>query len=282
MNRAPITDEQYAFVDEFVETLKRATELVRNAEADANIDDFMDYQLAWCVALGVLAVDTFASMVALFKSDKVRSAWMMTRILIDCHVRLRYYIVQAQSVKQQFEKTNRKHPKNYLRKCHAYVDWNNALSKQYKIMQQRPLDLRDMPPKEREVLEKALSREHEAYQRNIKHMVEVVAEDEEESDWFYTSHLLMSGYMHGDQIVLNDLVGTSGNKISRIHWETVNLTAVHALAEAVLHMLGILESFKLVNGWAYGLQWAWGKSAPVFSQSFEAYRKQQRATWETT
>lgn len=281
MNRAPITPAQYAFADDFIQTFKAAINYVHQAELEPELDDFKDYQLSWCVALGVLAVDTFGSIIELFKADRVRTAWMMTRILIDCHVRLRYYILQTQDAKAKFDRTNRKHPKNYLKKSHAYVDWNNAQSKQYKIMQQRPLDLSDMPPKERAALEKALSKQYDAYQRNIKHMVEVVAADEEEGDWFYTSHLLMSGYMHGDQIALNDLIATSDNKVSAIHWETANLTAVHSLAEAVLHMLRIMESFKLVTGWVYGLEWAWRTCSPMFVQSFEAYRRQQRAVWDT-
>jgi hypothetical protein len=49
----------------------------------------------WAAHLGGLAADVFEALVVLLDAGKTRAAYVLSRALIDQHVRLRYYVVQA-------------------------------------------------------------------------------------------------------------------------------------------------------------------------------------------
>src|SRR5581483_12160295 len=61
-------------------------------------DDATRALTRWAAALSVLALDVYESLVVLLREGKHRAAFMLARTLIDAHVRLRYYVVQARAV----------------------------------------------------------------------------------------------------------------------------------------------------------------------------------------
>jgi len=186
-------------------------------------DDFETYLVAWAIVLGVLAVDSFRAILTLLRDNQVRASYMLSRTLIDYHVRLRYYVKDARPIMDEWRKAkNAKILNNQIARIAAYQDFNNALTKTLAIFKQgRPLDLSKERPENRDAFEKAMEEAEMTYSRNVKYMCEQTAENKEIEGWMYTTHLLQSGYMHGDQTTRIEILEENPDGSGQIiHWDS--------------------------------------------------------------
>jgi len=220
----------------------------------APADAFDDYLSSWVASLGVLSHDTLVSLIDLLRLPRVRAAYMLQRPLMDYHLRLRYYVIQARPAREQWIANNRRSVKNYLAKCDAYKDWLNAEDKLYDIVAKRGLNiagLEALTETDRRSILKKLNKEKTILTRRISHMCEVAAADKLGS--LYLENQILSGHLHGDQITQIETI--RGGDITKgtlsVYWESERLKPYLILANAYVYAHGFLESIEMIRGWAY-------------------------------
>ena len=260
---------QFEFATWYEAIFKEALEHVVGAK---NADLFEEYLSARAVGLGVVALDNLSGIIVLLKANKLRSAYMLSRSLIDYHIRLRYYVLQSLEPKNRWQQSNSRSIYNFLKQCKAYIDWQNAQEKTFSILKDRPLDLEHLQSRGRDKFLAQLERDHEVHSREFHHMLEVAEPEDEMRRFLRSTWLFQSGYMHGDQIMLAEVLEKADNEIV-VHWDSKGVSPIHTLGEAIFYCQQILESVKLIKCWAFGLQVAWERSADVFIEPLERARR---------
>jgi hypothetical protein len=248
-DRDPITDDEFAFMDDFAERFKRAIEHVISSPPS---DDFDDYLSSWAVSLGVLAHDVLRSLIALLKLRHVRTPYMLGRPLLDYHLRLRYYIIQAKEPREKWISKGKRKTKNYLAQCHAYQDWKNSEDKIYDIAKkQGAKGLERLPDRERRKIQAKLDKEKKILTRRISYICEQTAN--EMLGNLYLENQILSAHLHGDQITLIETsrAGDIAKGTLSVYWESERLKPYLVLANAFVYCHEIMVSIEMIKGWCY-------------------------------
>lgn len=250
IDRAPITEDQFAFMEEFTASFQRAIEHVLWNPPKDQFDDMLS---DWAIHLGILAHDVLGSLIALLRLGRVRSAYMLQRPLLDYHLRLRYYVKQSEEPKKKWIAKGRRSLKNYLQQCHAYKDWRNAEDKVYDVIAKRGPSIRgldELPDDLKQSVTKKLTKKKEILTRRTWEMCKA-AEDPTYGS-FYLENQVLSAHLHGDQMAIIDTMrrdGPSGDL--RLRWETESLKAYPILGNAYIYCYEFLCSIEMFRGWSY-------------------------------
>jgi len=254
-----ITDEMYGHAAEFADDFRVNFAILQSDAAETD-DEFLGCLENWCVVLGVLAVDTFESVVELLHANKLRAAAMLTRALIDYSVRLRYYILQAEKYRAVLKRRPTIPHEHIGRKIEAWRDWNNADAKMKGILEHYPryaipAEVAAQLQQEQQVRE---IRHQQDFWKMLKYAAPSLAVSLTAEDYLGLTRavwLTSSAYLHGDQAVITDVVRYPDPTIHLLSPAVLPRTA---LAQAVTQMQEIMTSFGLVRGWNYGgQQWRW-------------------------
>lgn len=262
--RGPVTQAQLDFADWFSVQFKAAIEHLIAGDAK---DEFEEYLVIWAVNLGVLALDVFEAVVLLLKANKERSAYIVSRALLDYHIRLRYYVIEAEAVRSEFLATNRKHPKNYLQKMQAYQDYTNTEDKLFAIIKGRDRhEWGDISEKEQQRILRKMEKVGNIHSRRVHEMLKT-AEPKSVGD-YYSHHQFQSGYLHGDQITFVDTIksGTVAEKNIEVNWESQRLSGHITLGDSFLWCYEMLTSIEMFRGWAYAKDAAFQKAYFAFQR----------------
>lgn len=263
-----LTEEQFSFADEYAERFRQAVDYM----VDRNPEDQFDNILScWAIALGTLAYDVYKSIILLLRNGQDRTAWMLARSSVEYHVRLRYYIKQAADPWERWKSSNRKSPLNGLRQTKAYQDWDNAFDKSHAILRNRPLDLSRFPDDVRSQFIQLLEGEKTTLSQNTKHMMDAVFDNETVRLDLYAAHLFRSAYLHGDQIIIIDVIEGKDGKVV-VPWGTSGASPLHTFTEVFYCMQEMLVSMKMLAGWVLWHQASQERflelAAPVFEEVF--------------
>jgi len=245
----PITDDEFAFMDDFAENFKGAIEHVISNRPK---DDFDDYLSSWAVNLGVLAHDILCSCIALLKLNRVRAAYMLQRPLLDYHLRLRYYVIQSTESRNKWLAKGRRSSKNYLAQCHAYQDWRNAEDKIYDIIRKQGAKaLENIPEHERRKTQAKLRKNRKVLTRRISHMCEVTSNETLGS--LYLENQILSAHLHGDQVTIIDTIreGDIAKGTLSVFWQSERFKPYIILANAFAYCHEIMVSIEMIRGWCY-------------------------------
>jgi hypothetical protein len=192
----------------------------------------------WAAALGVLALDVYESLVVLLREGKHRAAFMLARTLIDAHVRLRYYVVQARAVEMKPDEMDA------VRDWAAERDLTGALrlyepDEWADEEQQRIIELfgGDEPARRRAFLE-------------MCDYLEKTEEKENEYRWARAAWLAEGALVRGDRAVAGDLID-AGPPLA-VHRSSPTATGRALLFEATWYLLDVMDSIGMVRGWAFG------------------------------
>jgi hypothetical protein len=244
-----ITPEMLRFADEFSRDFWNNVELLMK---DGPSNELEVYLRGWCVVLATLALDDFNSMVVLLKSNCLRAAFMLGRPIIDYHVRLRYYILQAQPSIAKFG-AGKSSLKNLKKKMHAARDWENSEKKLQVELNTYKYDV--LPDDVKAQIQAELEKSSETHSQNFRYMIGIVYPDKKSVDFrhTYSSWLMQSMFLHGDQAVISDVIRENDANVKEVFVQSPAVIPRTVLGEAALHMLHILDSFAMVRGWSYGL-----------------------------
>ncbi|MFY9665819.1 MAG: hypothetical protein WAK19_15355 [Candidatus Cybelea sp.] len=245
----PITDDEFAFMEDFAERFKRSIEHVISNLPE---DDFDDYLSSWAVNLGVLAYDVLSSCITLLKLNHIRAAYMLQRPLLDYHLRLRYYIIQSKEPRQKWITKGKRNTKNYLAQCHAYKDWKNAEDKIYDIMKKQGASaLARIPENERRKTQAKLQKNRKVLARRISHMCEVTANETLGS--LYLENQILSAHLHGDQVTIIDTIrgGDIAKGTLSVFWHSEGFKPYIILANLFAYGYEIMVSIEMIRGWCY-------------------------------
>lgn len=258
-----ITEKQFKFAAEFLDVFKSSIE---NLAANKPEDTFDEYLSIWAVNLGVLAHDVFRSVTLLLKQGEVRTAYMLSRPLLDYHIRLRYYVIQSREPKEKWIANNRRSIKNYLKRTDAYKDWNNAREKIFSILAKRSQqEWGDIASDDRARIEATLKAEKEVFSRRIDYMLEI-AQPEKRGD-YYSHHQLQSAFLHGDQVTAVNTMEkqtVDGEETLELHWNDKKFSPRITLGDSYLWCYEILASIEMFRGWAYGKDYSFRQAYFAF------------------
>jgi hypothetical protein len=189
----------------------------------------------WAAYVSTLALEVFDAIVVLLNAGKTRAAFILARSLIDYHVRLRYYVVQAREVEHVPEKMA------------AVRDWSSTeLESTLPLYEpdewpdegmQRIFDTlgADSPPRKRAFIDMcAYLEEHE--------------KKENEYRWAQAAWLVEGTLARGERAVAADVL----NGASAVHRESPTATSRSVLFEAMWYVLDIVDTIGMIRGWAFG------------------------------
>lgn len=262
--RGQVAQAQLEFADWFAGVFKSAIEHVISGDAK---DEFGEYLVVWAVNLGVLALDVFESVVLLLKANKGRSAYMVSRALLDYHIRLRYYVVEGLKVREKWIAKKRKHIKNYLQQMQAYQDYHNTEDKLFAIIKGRNTQTwGDISEDDKERIIEKLKAENKIHSRRVYEMLKTAA-PKSVGD-YYAHHQFQSGYLHGDQITLVDTIksGTVVDHNLQVNWDSQRLSTHITLGDSYLWCYEMLKSVEMFQGWAYGKDASFTRAYFAFQQ----------------
>lgn len=191
---------------------------------------------------------------------------MLSRALLDYHIRLRYYIVEGFALRDEWIAKRHKRIKNYLQRMQAYQDYHNTEDKLFAIVKGRNTHVwGDISESDKRRIVEKLQKEYTVYSRRVDEMLKK-AEPKSVGD-YYAHHKFQSGYLHGDQITFIDTIksGTVAERNMELNWESQRLSGRITLGDAYLWCHEMLHSFEMIQGWAYGKEAA-------FKRAFYAFR----------
>ena len=201
-------------------------------------DDATRALTRWSAALTVLALDVYESLVVLLREGRHRAAFVLARTLIDAHVRLRYYIVQARAVGMA------------PAQMHAVRDWDADRDLVGAMRLYEPDEWAD---EEQQRIIDAFAAEEPSRRRAFLEMcdyLERTEEKENEYRWARAACLAEGALGRGDRAVAGDLVDP-GPPLA-VHRESPTATARALLFESTWYLLDVMDSIGMVRGWAFG------------------------------
>lgn len=193
----------------------------------------------WSAALGTLALEVFESLVVLLRERKYRAAFMLARPLIDAHVRLRYYIIQARDVDKVPAKMD------------AVRDWNDDDGDLAGTLALYEPD--EWADEEQQRIIDAFGNEEPSRRRAFLSMcdfLEKTEEKENEYRWARAAWLAEGALVRGERAVMGDLIDP-GPPLA-VHRASPKATGRAILFEAIWYVLDMMDSFGMVRGWAFG------------------------------
>jgi hypothetical protein len=268
--KSHVTESMYECADEFVRDFQENFGVLGTGIQSLKTDppkptaEFTQALLYWCIVLGVLALDSFKSLIVLLKANRLRAAVMLSRSLIDYSVRLRYYVEQAKTPVAGLARNPKIDPKYIRDQVHAYRDWFNADTKLVGILGLYPAEV--IPDEARSTILEELARENQRYDQRFNDMLKVAAPSNRRSEQVYHDATLATWLMasapllHGDQAVITDVIRRRG-ETTEAEIDSPSALPRTLLMEAVSHMEDLLQSFAMVHGWNIGeykwrLKWA--------------------------
>lgn len=257
---AEIASAQWAFVEQLPKDFSVNIEILARR---TNADETERHLVAWAIVLGVLALETFEAIVVLIRADKLRAAFMLGRALMEYHVRLRYYILQAKPVIER-HKIKPYSEARLCKKIHAIRDYKNADAKVANVLHKHRLGY--LSDSERAEILKQVAKSETLYEQQFKLMGDVVAKDDPDVwEVGYGEFKMQSAFLHGDQAVISDVFGDENATERVVHLKSPAITALLLLAENAWFFTRMMSSFGLVHGWAYGAVYARQKGKELFS-----------------
>jgi hypothetical protein len=254
-----ITPEQWAFVDQTIPDFKFNLTLLAER---TNKDEVERHLTAWAIVLGVLALETFEAILALIRADKLRAAFMLGRALTEYHVRLRYYILQAEPIAKR-QKQKPMSEERLHRKIHAIRDYRNADAKVANVLHKHRLDY--VSDAQRVEILRQVAKNETLHEQHFREMCEAVAKEDADV-WTigYGQFKMQSAFLHGDQAAISDVMGNEDGTPMVVHLQSPAILALPLLAEVTWFYTSIMESFARVHGWAYGAVDARRKGTRLF------------------
>lgn len=215
-----LTAEMRALAAALVADLERNLEMLA---AQDESDPARTALASWAAYLGGLAAETFAGVVALLAAGKPRAGYMLARALIDQHVRLRYYIVQAREVAHAPAAMD------------AIRDWDARSGDASAIALYEPDEWSD---EEQETIATTFgaARPHAEQLRAWCDYLEEHEKKENEYRWAQSAWLVESALLRGDRA----FAGDAAPQLPTVFFD------------AVWYLLDLMDSVGLVYGWAYG------------------------------
>jgi len=219
-----------------------AADTWRNIELlleDEVSDDATRALVRWSAALGVLALDVFEALVVLLRERKHRPAFMLARTLIDAHVRLRYYIIQAREVGR------------VPAEMEAVRDWDAADRDLVEALDLYEPD--EWADEEQQRIIEAFGGDEPSRRPAFLAMCDYLEQKEEKENeyrWARAAWLAEGALIRGDRAVAGDLVD-AGPPLA-VHRASPKATARPILFEAIWYVLDVMDSIGMVRGWAFG------------------------------
>ena len=220
-----------------------AADTWRNIEMlleDEETDEATRALVRWSAALGTLALEVFESLVLLLRERKYRAAFMLARPLIDAHVRLRYYIVQARDVGR------------VPAKMEALRDWENDDRDLVGALDLYEPD--EWADEEQQRIIDGFGGEGAAPRRaaflSMCDFLEKTEEKENEYRWARAAWLAEGVLLRGERAIVGDLVDAGPPLV--VHRASPKATGRAILFEAIWYVLDMMDSFGMVRGWAFG------------------------------
>jgi hypothetical protein len=231
-----LSPEMFALADSIAADTWRNIEMLLE-EGDA--DEATRALVRWSAALGTLALEVFESLVVLLRERKFRAAFMLARPLIDAHVRLRYYIVQAHDVQKVPAKMD------------AVRDWDGDDRDLVGSLALYEPD--EWADEEQQRIIDAFGGEEPSRRREFLSMcdfLEKTEEKENEYRWARAAWLAEGALLRGERAVLGDLI-EAGPPLA-VHRASPKATGRAILFESIWYVLDLMDSFGMVRGWAFG------------------------------
>lgn len=246
--RQILTDTHLEFADWFLDKFRNA---IDHASDYPRQDPFYNCLGNWAVTLGVLATDVFSAIVELLKRGGGRPPYMLSRALLDYNVRLRYYINQSEVAKQHWKTSEHRSLKNSLQKMHAYQDWENASDKIWSQLKQRTApNFGNIPENLRSEIIERLKGSYRVTSRRVHYML--CKTKFNQSQDYYVEHQFRSGFLHGDQIAIFDIIDSNAPTFGiQLNWESGKLNDCITLGNSFLWCWEMLESIERIDGWCY-------------------------------
>lgn len=198
-------------------------------------DEAQQSLVRWSAYLSTLALEVFEAIVVLLGAGKTRAAFMLARTLIDYHVRLRYYVVQARDVERDPEKMA------------AVRDWNAA-----ELEPELPLyEPDEWPDESMQRIFDTLGVEGTPRKRAFLEMCAFLEEKENKENeyrWAQAAWLVEGTLLHGDRSVAADVLAGP----DRVHRASPTATPRSLLFEAMWYVLDMVDTIGMIRGWAFG------------------------------
>ncbi len=231
-----LTPQLFELADSVASDTWRNIEMLLEDEVD---DEATRALVRWSAALGTFALEVFESLVVLLRERKYRAAFMLARPLIDAHVQLRYYIIQARDVAK------------VPAQMEAVHDWNaNERDLVGTLAFYEPDEWAD---EEQQKIIDTFGGEESPRRRTILTMCDFLEKHEEKENeyrWARAAWLAEGALVRADRAVAGDLVDV-GPPLA-VHRASPKATGRAILFEAIWYVLDMMDSFGMVRGWAFG------------------------------
>jgi hypothetical protein len=210
----------------------------------------------WAIALGVLGIEVYLGVLFELQAGRIRSAFILSRSLLDYAIRLHFYITQARVVESEYEAAGspRNRYRRYLNRIKAYADAHTGVERWLDVtgFSEEDLDQRFSPEQRREVIRR-LKRLDVAKKRSFWEMLDEVSEgDRAFRAANISEHQLRSMFAHGDQAVIADAL-TIGPDTMDVHWVSTKVPSYVILRDAIAWTLVLMRGIGIVSNHWYGV-----------------------------
>jgi hypothetical protein len=251
MSKRPrqLSDAQWAYIWEFADTFDKFISLA--VERSVPGDEFDQYLYLWGFSLAALAHNVYTGSMELIKSDNLRSAFILSRSLLEYDTRLEYYVQQAKPIVEAYRANPTKNIKNVLKQLKAVRDLQNAWPKLMEPLKIRPLDLDDLTEKERQDLIARLQRVDRTFNQSMEYMLKTITSDAEQFGMIYSTYLVKSSYSHGDQAIIPDVLQIKPESFD-ITTKSEKMSPFHVASETIAPTLKLWLTLENLLGCDYG------------------------------
>ncbi len=203
-----MTCEQWALADEMVRGLRTYADMLSAADFT---DPFEHLLGAWSLFLLVLAWEMLASIVLLTRAGNRRTAFSLVRPLIEYYVRLKFYMIDANSRAKPWRASGELGPAaTNITETQAYKDLHNTGEKLLVNMKKMPLDLEGLDEEQRKSFKQMLADAEEYRIQRWSTMLKIVEAAEPVRRNMIDAEYGFSGsYLHGDQLASFEILHLS-------------------------------------------------------------------------